>query len=561
MPSSPDPLPVVERGHRLLTRPILNKGTAFTEDERDAFGLHGLLPTHIETIEQRSDRVRLQLELEPTDLGKHVVLREVQDEDETLFLRVLLDDVTGLLPIVYTPVVGEACQKFSRIYRHPRGLFLSYPDVDRLEDMLRSAPCDSVKVIVVTDGERILGLGDQGADGLGIPIGKLALYSACAGIDPAGALPIILDVGTNNEERRNDPTYLGWRHERVTGDDYDAFIERFVQAVKEVFPDVLLQWEDFAEHHAHKLLDRYRDQLCTFNDDIQGTATVVLASALSAMRSSGRDLTDQRVAIVGAGSAGSGIAEALVGAMVEEGLAEADARSRFYLVDRVGLLTDDMDDLRPFQQPLAQSKAAVADWDRTSADTTDLLDVIRNAKPSIMIGVTGVPGIFTEEVVRAMAAGIDAPVILPLSNPTSRAEATAEDVLTWTDGRALVATGSPFPPVTVGGVTHTIAQSNNSYVFPGVGLGILASGARRVSDAMFTAAARALADSVDARNPGDSLLPPLSDVRPVSRSIAEAVAAQAQEEGLAPSTSADELSAAIDATMWQAEYRPYVAAD
>lgn len=561
MPTSPEPLPVSERGRRLLTRPVLNKGTAFTVEERDAFGLHGLLPTHIETIEQRADRVRVQLDLEPTDLGKHVLLREVQDEDETLFLRVLLDDIAGLLPIVYTPVVGEACEKFSRIYQHPRGLFLSYPDIDRLEEMLRSVPRDEVTVIVVTDGERILGLGDQGADGLGIPIGKLALYSACAGIDPAGTLPIVLDVGTNNEERRNDPCYLGWRHERVAGDDYDAFVDRFVQAVKEVFPDVLLQWEDFAEHHAHKLLDRYRDQLCTFNDDIQGTATVVLASVLSALRQSDRQITDQRVAIVGAGSAGSGIAEALVAAMVEEGLDEADARSRFYLVDRVGLLTDDMDDLRPFQEPLAQTPGAVADWERRSPDTTDLLDVIANAAPSVLVGVTGVPGLFTEEVVRAMAAGNEAPIILPLSNPTSRAEATAEDVLTWSDGRALVATGSPFDPVTVNGVTHTIAQSNNSYIFPGVGLGVRASGARRVSDAMFTVAARALADSVDARSPGDSLLPPLSEVRSVSRSIAVAVAAQAQEEGLAPSTTPEELEAAVDATTWQAEYRPYVPAD
>lgn len=560
MSPTPEPRRVVDRGRRLLTRPTLNKGTAFTAEERDAFGLHGALPTHVETLEQRADRVRVQIALETTDLGKHVLLRAVQDDDETLFIRLLLDDVAGLLPIVYTPTVGEACQKFSRIYQHPRGLFLSYPDVDRLEQMLRDVPRDEVTVIVVTDGERILGLGDQGADGLGIPIGKLALYSACAGIDPAGTLPIVLDVGTNNVERRRDPTYLGWRHERVIGDDYDAFVDRFVEAVKTVFPDVLLQWEDFAEHHAHKLLDRYRDQLCTFNDDIQGTATVVLASVLSAMRTSERDLVDQRVAIVGAGSAGSGIAEALVGAMVEEGLAEDDARSRFYMVDRVGLLTDDMDDLRPFQVPLAQRRSAVADWDRANPDTTDLLDVIANAAPSILIGVTGVPGLFTEEVVRAMAAGNEAPVILPLSNPTSRAEATAEDVLTWSDGRALVATGSPFDPVTVNGVTHTIAQSNNSYIFPGVGLGVRAAKARRVSDAMFTVAARALADSVGALGPGDSLLPPLADVRSVSRSIAIAVGAKAQEEGLAPTTTPEELEAAVDATTWQPEYCPYVCA-
>lgn len=563
MPHNPEPLDVSERGRELLTRPILNKGTAFTMEERDAFGLHGMLPTHVETIEQRADRVRDQLADEPTALGKHVVLREVQDEDETLFLRVLLDDIAGLLPIVYTPVVGEACEMFSRIYRHPRGLFISYPDADRIEDVLRSVPQEEaeVAVIVVTDGERILGLGDQGSDGLGIPIGKLSLYSACAGIDPAGALPIILDVGTDNEERRDDPCYLGWRHERIDGEDYDAFVERFVEAVTTVFPNVLLQWEDFAERHAHKLLDRYRDRLCTFNDDIQGTATVVLAAVLSALRQSDRKLSDQRIVVVGAGSAGSGIAEQLVTAMVEEGASEADARACFFMVDRPGLLTSDMDDLETFQGPLAQDPAAVADWDRSDPAATSLVEVITNASPSVLIGVTGVPGIFTEEVIRAMAVADEVPVILPLSNPTSRAEATAEDVLTWTDGRALVATGSPFAPVTLDGITHTIAQSNNSYIFPGVGLGIRASGARRVSDGMFMAAARALADSVEDREPGDSLLPPLSEVRQVSRAIAIAVGARAQSEDLAPATSPDELEAAVDATVWKPEYRPFVPAD
>jgi malate dehydrogenase (oxaloacetate-decarboxylating) len=465
------------------------------------------------------------------------------------------------MPIVYTPVVGEACQQFSSTYRHHRGLFLSYPDVDRMEEMLRSVPHEDVAVIVVTDGERILGLGDQGSDGMGIPIGKLSLYSACAGIDPATTLPIVLDVGTNNEERRHDTCYLGWRHERVVGADYDAFVERFVEAVKRVYPDVLLQWEDFAEHHAHRLLDRYRDELCTFNDDIQGTATVALAAVMSGLRQSGRRLIDQRVAIVGAGSAGTGIAEQIVAAMIGDGLAEAEARSRFYLVDQVGLLTDDMDDLRPFQQPLAQSPDAGADWDRADPGTTDLLDVVRNARPSVLIGVTGVPGLFTEEVVRAMAEGDEAPIIMPLSNPTSRAEATAADVLSWTEGRALVATGSPFEPVTVAGVTHTVAQSNNSYIFPGVGLGVIAGGARRVTDEMLMAAAHALAGTVDAREPGDSLMPPLAEIRSVSRIIVLAVGAEAQRQGLAPSTTSAELEAAIDATMWEPEYRPYLPVD
>ena len=558
MSKNPEPMHVDDRGVGLLANPLLNKGTAFTMEERDALGLHGLLPTHVETLEQRADRVRAQLALLETDLERHVLLRGVQDYDETLFLRVILDDIVSLMPIVYTPVVGEACQKFSQIYMHHRGLFLSYPDADRMEEMLRSIPHDEVAVIVVTDGERILGLGDQGTDGLGIPIGKLSLYSACGGIDPATTLPIVLDVGTNNEERRNDPDYLGWRHERVVGPDYDAFVETFVTTVMKVFPDVMLQWEDFAEHHAHLLLDRYRDRLCSFNDDIQGTATVALAAVLSALRQSTRELVDQKVVIVGAGSAGTGIAEQIVAAMVADGLSQAEARERFYLVDRVGLLTDDMDGLESFQTPLAQSHDAVAGWSRTDPGSISLLDVMNNAQPSVLIGVTGVFGLFTEDVIRAMAAGNDRPVIFPLSNPTSRAEATAEDVLTWTDGTALVGTGSPFAPVTLNGVTYKIAQSNNSYIFPGIGLGVRAVKATRVSEEMFMAAAHALAANVDAKEIGDSLLPPLTEVREVSRAIALAVAAKAQEQGLAPTSTAEELADLIDATMWKAEYRPYV---
>ena len=558
MTNNPKPLAVTTTGQNLLTHPLTNKGTAFTIDERDALGLHGLLPTHVETIEDRTARIRAQYELATTDLVRHVLLRGVQDYDETLFLRLLLDDITNLLPIVYTPTVGEACQKFSQIYQHHRGLFLSYPDADRLEEMLRSVPHDEVAVIVVTDGERILGLGDQGADGLGIPIGKLSLYSACGGIDPATTLPIVLDVGTNNVERRNDPDYLGWRHERIVGPDYDAFVDAFVEAVKRVFPDVLLQWEDFAEHHAHLLLDRYRNDLCTFNDDIQGTATVAMAAVLSGLRQTTRSISDQRIVIVGAGSAGSGIAEQLVLAMIADGLTDAEARAHLFMVDRPGLLTSDMEDLEKFQIPLAQSPAAVADWTTAEEGTISLLDVVTNAEPTVLIGVTGVFGLFTEDVIRAMAAGNDAPIILPLSNPTSRAEATAEDVLTWTDGRALVATGSPFGPVTLNGVTHKIAQSNNAYIFPGVGLGVRASKATRVSDAMFMAAANALAAAVDARNPGDSLLPPLTDIRAVSRQIAVAVAKQAQADGTAPATSPEELDQLIDDTMWDAQYRPFV---
>jgi malate dehydrogenase (oxaloacetate-decarboxylating) len=561
-PADLEPLVVSKRGPALLADPALNKGTAFSTAERDALGLHGLLPVHVETIEERADRVRSQLDAEPDPLRKHQLLRSVQDDDETLFLRVLLDDITTLLPIVYTPTVGEACQNFSRIYQHPRGLFLSYPEAGRIREMLRSIPNDrAIEVIVVTDGERILGLGDQGADGLGIPIGKLSLYSACGGIDPDATLPIVLDVGTNNEARRNDPEYLGWRHERIVGPDYDAFVEEVVQAVIDVFPDVLFQFEDFAEHHAHLLLDRYRDRLCTFNDDIQGTATVALAAALSALRQTGRRLADQRVVIVGAGSAGSGIAEQLVAGMVDDGATEAAARAAMFMVDRPGLLLADMDGLEPFQVPLAQDPAAVASWTLATPGVPTLTDVIANARPSILIGVTGVFGLFDEAVIGAMAAADAAPIIFPLSNPTSRAEATAADVLRWTDGRALVATGSPFDPVVHDGVTHAIAQSNNAYIFPGIGLGVRAVGATRVNDAMFMAAARALAEAAGATEPGDPILPALTEIRAVSRAIAVAVARQACADGLAPAATDAEIEALVDAKVWVPEYRPTVPAN
>ena len=558
MTGSPDPLRVDARAGELLERPLLNKGTAFTTEERDRYGLHGLLPTHVETIEQRLARVRSQFELAPTPLSKHMLLRAVQDYDETLFLRLLVEDISGLLPIVYTPVVGEACQHFSQIYQHHRGLFLSYPDRDRMESMLRALDRDHVSVIVVTDGERILGLGDQGADGLGIPIGKLSLYSACAGIDPATTLPIVLDVGTDNEERRSHPDYLGWRHERLAGDEYDDFVETFVTAVTTVFPDVLLQWEDFAEHNAHRLLDRYRDRLCTFNDDIQGTATVALAAVLSGLRQTERRIDEQRIVIVGGGTAGTGIAEQLVAAMRDAGLSDADARARIFIVDRPGLLTDDMDDLLPFQRPLAQPADVVADWDDAPGGRSSLLGVVRNAKPSVMIGVTGVPGLFTEEVVRSMASAVDRPIVMPLSNPTSRAEATAADVIAWSNGRALVATGSPFDPVEHDGVTHVIAQSNNSYIFPGVGLGVVAVGARHVSDGMFMAAAHALADAVPPGSPGAPVLPDLDGIRGVSRRIAIAVARVAQDEGLAAHDRPDQVEQLVDAAVWAPEYRPYI---
>jgi malate dehydrogenase (oxaloacetate-decarboxylating) len=556
-------LEVPFRGHLLLERPLFNKGTAFTQEERRTFGLLGLLPPTEETLDEQAARSYEAYGAKETDLERHIYLRQLQDTNETLFYRLLLDHLAEMMPVVYTPTVGLACEQFSHIFRRPRGLFISYAERDDIDAILENAASPRVEVIVVTDGERILGLGDQGAGGMGIPIGKLSLYTACGGIHPATTLPILLDVGTNNEERLHDPLYIGWRHERISGPDYDAFVEAFVQAVQRKFPRVLLQWEDFAQSHASPLLDRYRDQLCTFNDDIQGTAAVTTGTLLAAVAKAGAGaggrLRDQRVAILGAGSAGCGVAEQLVAAMVEEGLTEAEARARFFLIDRPGLLHDGLEELRPFQRKLAQPKDRVAPWRSAEGQPIGLLDVVKHARPTILIGTSGQPGTFTEAVVRAMMEYAEHPIIFPLSNPTSRAEATPADLIAWTDGRALVATGSPFGDVIHGGRLFPIAQCNNSYIFPGLGLGILASGAQRVTDSMFMAAARALAGfATAARDPSAAapLLPPLAESRRVSRAIALAVAAAAHREGLADRSQAEDIERLVDARMWQPRYLP-----
>jgi malate dehydrogenase (oxaloacetate-decarboxylating) len=544
-------------GHLLLERPLLNKGTAFTAEERRSLKLLGLLPPHEETLEEQATRAFEAYQDKTTDLERHIYLRALQDINETLFYRLVLDHLGEMMPIIYTPTVGLACERFSHILRRPRGLFISYPERGEIDAILDDAASPRVEVIVVTDGERILGLGDQGAGGMGIPIGKLSLYTACGGIHPATTLPIMLDVGTNNEERLRDPLYIGWQHERISGPEYDSFIDAFVKAVKRKFPRVLLQWEDFAQSHASPLLERYRDQLCTFNDDIQGTAAVTTGTLLAAVDGAGGRLRDQRVAILGAGSAGCGIAEQLVAAMVGEGLTEAEARANFFLIDRPGLLHDGLEGLRDFQRKLAQPKDRVGPWRSAEGQPIGLLDVVKNARPTILIGASGQPGTFTEEVVRAMTQYTNRPIIFPLSNPTSRAEATPADLIAWTDGRALIATGSPFEEVKYGGRRFPIAQCNNSYIFPGLGLGILASGAQRVTDSMFMAAARALADySKASREPAAPLLPPLTESRQVSRAIALAVASAAQRDGIAPPCGAEELERLVDAKVWQPRYLP-----
>ncbi|MEE2826441.1 MAG: NAD-dependent malic enzyme [Planctomycetota bacterium] len=542
-------------GQALLDLPLLNKGTAFTVEERHALGLMGLLPPHVETIEQQVERCYESFKLEPTNLDKHIFLRELQDTNETLFYRLVLDYIDEMLPIIYTPVVGEACQKFSHIYRRPRGLFISYPEREHMDEILSNCALDNVEAIVVTDGERILGLGDQGAGGMGIPVGKLSLYTAIGGIDPTTTLPIMLDVGTNNQDRLEDPNYIGWRHERITGDDYNQFIEDFVAAVMRAFPNVLLQFEDFASRHASPILAKYRDRLCTFNDDIQGTAAVTTGTILAAAAATGRELDDHRIVMLGAGSAGIGISNQLVATMVSTGMSEAEARSRFFVIDSHGLIHDGRTDLAPYKVPFQQKLADLADWKRAPGDEISFEDTVKNAHPTILVGVTGQPGVFTKEVILEMASHCERPIIFPLSNPTSRCEADPQDLINWTKGKAIMATGSPFAPVHYEGREFPIAQCNNSYIFPAMGLGVLASKATRVTDEMFMVAAIALKEFSPAVKEGEGeLLPPLTDLRKLARHVAMAVGKKAQEQGVADPISDEQLRQNVDQKMWRPDY-------
>jgi malate dehydrogenase (oxaloacetate-decarboxylating) len=539
----------------LLNRQGLNKGTAFTEEERRQFGLDGLLPPHVESLEEQVVRAYEAYKRKDDDLERHIYLRALQDTNEVLFYRLLLDHIEEMTPMVYTPVVALACQQFSHIYRRPRGLFISYPLRESVPALLRNRPNQEVDVIVVTDGERILGIGDQGAGGLGIPIGKLSLYTLIGGIRPERTLPIVLDVGTNNQERLKDPEYLGWRHERITGQAYFDFVDQFVQAVKQELPGTCLQWEDFATPHARPILQRYHDDLLTFNDDIQGTAAVALGAILGAVKVTGKSLKDQQIVMFGAGSAGIGVADGLRAAMVGESLSEQEARSHFWVVDKGGLLHSGRKDLTPEQSVYAQPEDRVSGWPRTSNGQIGLADVIGKIEATILIGLSTAGGAFTESIVREMARKVERPIIFPLSNPTSKSEAKAEDLIRWTDGRALVATGSPFAPVSYGGRTIPIAQCNNVFIFPAMGLGLVASGARRVTNAMMLAAARALAANSPAlKDSSASLLPRLTDIRRVAAEIAIAVGIEAQKEGLAPKLAEDELHQRVTATQWTPAY-------
>ncbi|MDD9180317.1 NAD-dependent malic enzyme [Aliivibrio finisterrensis] len=551
------PLYIPYAGPALLSTPLLNKGSAFSTTERKYFNLEGLLPEAIESIEEQTGRAYKQYQSFENDMDKHIYLRNIQDTNETLFYRLVQNHISEMMPIIYTPTVGAACENFSNIYRRGRGLFISYENKNRIDDLLNNAANQNVKVIVVTDGERILGLGDQGIGGMGIPIGKLALYTACGGISPAHTLPIVLDVGTNNPQRLADPMYMGWRHPRVTGDEYAEFVEDFIQAVQRRWPQALVQFEDFAQKNAMPLLERYKNRICCFNDDIQGTAAVTVGSLLAACKAAGSSLAQQRVTFLGAGSAGCGIAEAIIAQMVSEGISDAQARSQVYMVDRWGLLQEGMPNLLDFQQRLVQKAENTKDW-VSEEPNYSLVDVMRNAKPTVLIGVSGAPGLFSKEVIQEMHKHCERPIVFPLSNPTSRVEATPNDIIRWTNGQALVATGSPFDPVTHDGQTYPIAQCNNSFIFPGIGLGVLAIKATRVSDEMLQESSRALAEcSPLAINGSGALLPPLEEIHTVSKKIAFAVARKAIEQGYALEITDEALHQKIEQYFWKPVYRRY----
>jgi malic enzyme len=558
--SGSGPAPVVLRGLALLADPVLNKDAAFTEEERDALGLRGLLPPRVVNIDQQ---VSLELEHvrhKTDDLERYIGLAALQDRNETLFHRVLGDHLEELLPIVYTPTVGRACQEFSHLYRRPRGVWITPDDVHRVPEILRHAARDEVRLVVVTDNERILGLGDQGAGGMGIPIGKLAIYSAAAGIHPGLTLPVSLDVGTDRAELLADPLYVGWRHPRLRGDAYDEVVEAFVAGVREVLPRAVLQWEDFKQHNAIRLLERYRNWVCSFNDDIQGTAAVAVGGILTALRVSGRPLRDARFVLAGAGAAGTGIARLLREAMVQEGIPAADAHAAIAVLDSVGLLVEGRAELADDKREAALPRALVASMGLDPDAHLQLHEVVTAFRPNVLVGTTGVAGAFAEATIRVMAAAHDRPVILPLSNPTNHTEAHPADVLAWSDGRAIVATGSPFPPVEVGGTSHSIPQANNAYVFPGMGLGAIVSEARTLPESAFLVAARRLAELAPADAAGSgALFPPIGELRSVAREIAIAVVAHLGELGVGRRFQAQAIAPAVDAAMWRPAYVPYEA--
>jgi malate dehydrogenase (oxaloacetate-decarboxylating) len=543
------------RGRQILSDPRLNRGTAFSYAERHALGITGLIPPAHVTLDAQVARVYAQYQRQPTDLAKNVLLTEVHDRNEVLFYRLLITHLREMLPIVYTPTIGQAIKNYSNEYRRPRGVYLSVEHPGLIEESLGNIDVDGseIDLIVATDAGAILGIGDWGVGGIHIAVGKLAVYTAAGGIDPNRSLPVVLDVGTDRQSLLDDPLYIGNRRPRVSPDEYDEFLDAFVEAAGKLFPRALLHWEDIGLSNARRLLDRYRDRLLTFNDDIQGTGAVNLAAVLAAVKATGSDLTEHRIVIFGAGTAGTGIADQLCAQLQTDGLSLAEARARFWALDRPGLLTSNLTGLSDAQTTLARDPAEVTNWQRGPDGRIDLAEVVARVHPTILIGTSTRAGAFTEPIVKEMASHVERPVILPMSNPTELAEATADELISWTEGRALVATGSPFEPVQWGGTTYVIGQANNALVFPGIGLGVIAAQASRVTDGMLAAAAHAVADLTDTSELGAPLLPAVEQLRSTSVAVAVAVARAAEQDGVArgPSRDPQEL-------MWQPDYRPIV---
>jgi malic enzyme len=548
-------LPIAERGRRLLDEPLLNKGTAFTSDEREALGVRGLLPTHVSTLDEQVERALDQLTYKDADLQKHIYLAGLQDRNETLFYRLIMDNLATTVPLIYTPTVAEACRHWSQIFRRGRGIYVTAEDRGRIDTVLRNAAMREAAVIVVTDNERILGIGDQGAGGMGIPIGKLALYTAGAGIHPSLCLPVSLDVGTNNEELLEDPLYLGVRQPRLRGEEYWSLVDEFVAAVLKVFPSAILQWEDFANLTSFRHLDMYREVLPSFNDDIQGTASMVVGGLFAATRLLGQRMSEQKVVIAGAGSAGIGIARQIRAAMEDEGIERGEAHRRILLTDSRGLVIAGRQGLDDRKAQFAAPPSVVASWEN-QGDSLDLEATVLGHKPSILIGVSGQPGTFTEPMIRAMAAAHDRPIVMPLSNPTDFSEATPTNILNWSQGRALISTGSPFDDVVYEGTRFEIGQANNVFIFPGVGLGAVVSQARQITSGMFLAASQALAEAVDDdRLRQGGLFPPITEMRDVSIKVALAVIDAAVADGVAEPLI--DPVAAMNRIAWEPFYLPY----
>jgi len=544
-------------GNNLLKSSKLNKGCAFSEEERVQFKLNGLLPYQVETLDQQVARMYMQYHEHHTCLGKNIYLNVLYDYNETLFYKLVSQNLEEMLPIVYTPTVGEAVQGFSMEHRKPKGMYICYKDRDKIDKILENRVPPFVDLSVVTDGEAVLGIGDQGIGGINISIAKLMVYTLCGGINPHRFLPIQLDVGTNNEHLLNDPMYLGWRHERISGQKYDDFIDVFVSAITKKFPHIFLHWEDLGRDNARRILSKYRDKICTFNGDMQGTGVVALASVLAGVIASGVPLREHRIVILGAGTAGVGIADQIYTAFRRSGLSEVEAYSRFWLVDKSGLLTENSQ-LMPFQQPFARKNEEINKWQMRDADYIGLYDTVKNIHPTILIGCSTATGAFNEEIIRLMAEHVERPIIMPLSNPTSLAEAKPEDLLKWTSGKAIIATGSPFPEVLYENRWYRIAQSNNALAYPGIGLGAIAVKAQHVSDEMLWAATEALSKcSPVNQDKMAPLLPKLAEAKMVSFNVALAVAEQARKQGLAQIADNVNLKEIIRRTVWEPKYYPY----